>query len=83
MVENVRAKGGEIVKEPTLFKLDGSDFTGAIVKDPDGCSFELIQADSTWSRMSTSHSLHHAMLFVTDLDRSIEFYEKVIYAPFF
>ncbi|PON82593.1 Glyoxalase I [Trema orientale] len=79
MVENIRGKGGDIVKEPTLFEMDGSDYSGAIVKDPDGCTFELIQSDSiSGSSPSPAPPLNHVMLFVADLDRSIQFYEKAL-----
>lgn len=71
MVENVRAKGGEnmIIREP--FELKGSpNFLLAYVKDPNGYIFELIQRVQT-------QPLCHLMLRVADLQRSIDFYQKV------
>lgn len=68
------------MKEPFLFTADGSDYSGAVVKDhddDDGCTFELVQVAST-STTAPSHPLNHVMLSVSDLDRSIEFYEKVM-----
>ncbi|XP_043692017.1 lactoylglutathione lyase GLX1-like [Telopea speciosissima] len=68
MVENVRAKGGVVTREPGPVK--GGASVIAFVKDPDGYLFELIQ------RGPTSEPLCQVMLRVGDLDRSIQFYEK-------
>lgn len=70
MVENITAKSADsIIREP--FELKGSSFVLAYVKDPDGYIFELIQ------RAPTPQPLCHVMLRVADLQRSINFYEKV------
>lgn len=77
LVENVRAKGGKITLEPKIIDVDGEDFFLGFAKDPDGCSFELLQRDST------PQPFWQIMLCVEDLDRSISFYEKVIYCSCF
>ena len=68
-VEKIRAKGGIVTREPSLVK--GGSTMIAFVKDPDGYLFELIQ------RGPTPEPLCQIMLRVGDLDRSINFYEKV------
>ena len=70
MVEDIRAKGGIITREPAPVK--GGTSVIAFVKDPDGYIFELIQ------RGPTPEPLCHVMLRVGDLEKSIKFYEKVI-----
>lgn len=70
MVEDIRAKGGDITREPGPVK--GGSSVIAFVKDPDGYLFELIQ------RASTPEPLCQVMLRVGDLDRSVKFYEKVV-----
>ncbi|KAF2617027.1 hypothetical protein F2Q68_00040671 [Brassica cretica] len=70
MVEAVRAKGGNVTREPGPVKGGGSVI--AFVKDPDGYTFELIQ------RGPTPEPLCQVMLRVGDLDRAIKFYEKVM-----
>lgn len=70
MVEDIRAKGGVVTREPGPVK--GGTTVIAFVKDPDGYIFELIQ------RGPTPEPLCQVMLRVGDLDRSIQFYEKVI-----
>ncbi|XP_015883551.3 lactoylglutathione lyase GLX1-like [Ziziphus jujuba] len=72
LVENVRAKGGKIILEPKIIEVDGEDFFLGFAKDPDGCSFELLQRDST------PQPFWQLMLCVHDLDRSISFYEKAL-----
>lgn len=68
LVEDVRAKGGNITREPGPVK--GGSTVIAFVKDPDGYLFELIQ------RGPTPEPLCQIMLRVGDLDRAIIFYEK-------
>ncbi|KAJ1428732.1 Vicinal oxygen chelate [Sesbania bispinosa] len=70
LVEDIRAKGGNITREPGPVK--GGTSVIAFVKDPDGYSFELIQ------RASTPEPLCQVMLRVGDLERSIKFYEKAL-----
>lgn len=70
MVEDIRAKGGIITREPGPVK--GGKSVIAFVKDPDGYIFELIQ------RGPTPEPLCQVMLRVGDLEKSIQFYEKVI-----
>ncbi|KAK1361944.1 hypothetical protein POM88_046418 [Heracleum sosnowskyi] len=70
-VENARAKGGNVSREPGPVK--GRSSIIAFVKDPDGYAFEIIQ------RASTPEPLCQVMLRVGDLDRSINFYEKASY----
>lgn len=75
MVEDIRAKGGSITREPGPVK--GGTTVIAFVKDPDGYIFEIIQ------RESTPEPLCQIMLRVGDLERSIRFYEKVeVHAQF-
>ena len=69
MVEDIKAKGGTITREPGPVK--GGSTVIAFAKDPDGYLFELIQ------RGPTPEPLCQVMLRVGDLDRSIKFYEKV------
>lgn len=68
LVEDIRAKGGKITREPAPVK--GGTTVIAFVQDPDGYIFELIQ------RGLTPEPLCQIMLRVGDLDRSIKFYEK-------
>jgi hypothetical protein len=70
LVEDIRARGGNVTREPGPVK--GGQSVIAFVKDPDGYAFELIQ------RGPTPEPLCQVMLRVGDLDRSIKFYEKVI-----
>ncbi|KAH9749543.1 Lactoylglutathione lyase GLX1 [Citrus sinensis] len=70
MVENIRAKGGNVTREPGPLKGMTTHF--AFVKDPDGYIFELIQ------RGPTPEPLCQVMLRVGDLGRSIKFYEKAL-----
>ncbi|KAA8515516.1 hypothetical protein F0562_018873 [Nyssa sinensis] len=70
LVENIRAKGGNVTREPGPVK--GGKSVIAFVKDPDGYIFELIQ------RGPTPEPLCQVMLRVGDLDRSIKFYEKAL-----
>lgn len=70
LVENIRAKGGNVTREPGPVK--GGNSVIAFVKDPDGYTFELIQ------RPSTPEPLCQIMLRVGDLDKSISFYERVM-----
>lgn len=70
LVEDVRAKGGVVTREPGPVK--GGSSVIAFVKDPDGYLFEIIQ------REQTPEPLCQVMLRVGDLDRSIKFYEKAL-----
>ncbi|XP_058094918.1 lactoylglutathione lyase GLX1 [Magnolia sinica] len=70
LVEDIRAKGGKITREPGPVK--GGKTVIAFVQDPDGYIFELIQ------RGPTPEPLCQVMLRVGDLDRSIKFYEKAL-----
>lgn len=69
MIENIKAKGGTVTREPGPVK--GGSTVIAFVKDPDGYLFEIIQ------RGPTPEPLCQVMLRVGDLERSIKFYEKV------
>ncbi|XP_020593985.1 lactoylglutathione lyase [Phalaenopsis equestris] len=68
LVEDIRAKGGKITREPGPVK--GGSTVIAFAQDPDGYIFELLQ------RGPTLEPLCQVMLRVGDLDRSIQFYEK-------
>ncbi|XP_013693511.2 lactoylglutathione lyase GLX1-like [Brassica napus] len=70
MVETVRAKGGNVTREPG--PVEGGSSIIAIVKDPDGYPFELIQ------RGPTPEPFCQVMLRVGDLDGAIKFYEKAL-----
>jgi len=70
LVEDIRAKGGVVTREPGPVK--GGQSVIAFVKDPDGYVFELIQ------RGPTPEPLCQVMLRVGDLDRSIKFYEQAL-----
>ncbi|KAF5944949.1 hypothetical protein HYC85_019026 [Camellia sinensis] len=70
LVEDIKAKGGIITREPGPVK--GGKTVIAFAKDPDGYLFELIQ------RGPTPEPLCQVMLRVGDLDRSIKFYEKAL-----
>jgi lactoylglutathione lyase len=74
-VELIRAKGGKITREPGPVK--GGKTVIAFVEDPDGYKFELLE------RGPTPEPLCQVMLRVGDLNRSIEFYEKVRINPIF
>jgi len=65
----VRAKGGVITREPGPVK--GGDSAIAVIEDPDGYKFELLE------RAPSPEPLCKVMLRVGDLYRSIKFYEKV------
>ncbi|KAI5447201.1 Lactoylglutathione lyase [Lathyrus oleraceus] len=69
-VEDVRAKGGNVTREPG--PVSGGSTVIAFVKDPDGYIFEILE------RASTPEPLCQVMLRVGDLDRSIKFYEKTL-----
>lgn len=67
----IKAKGGKVTREPGPVK--GGKSVIAFIEDPDGYKFELIE------RGPTPEPLCQVMLRVGDLDRSIEFYEKVFF----
>ncbi|XP_022142111.1 putative lactoylglutathione lyase isoform X3 [Momordica charantia] len=69
LVEDIRAKGGSIIKEPMVL---GGSTVLAFLKDPDGYIFELTQ------RGPTPEPLCQVLLRVGDLERSIKFYEKAL-----
>ena len=71
VVDLVKAKGGKVTRETGPVK--GGKSIIAFVEDPDGYKFELIQ------RPATPEPLCQIMLRVGDLDRAIEFYEKVLF----
>lgn len=68
-MELIRAKGGKITREPGPVK--GGSTVIAFIEDPDGYKFELLE------RGPSPEPLCQVMLRVGDLNRSIEFYEKV------
>lgn len=68
-VDLIKAKGGKVTREPGPVK--GGKTVIAFVEDPDGYKFELIERDPT------PEPLCQVMLRVGDLQRSIDFYEKV------
>lgn len=68
-MELIKAKGGKVTREPGPVK--GGSTVIAFIEDPDGYKFELLE------RGPTPEPLCQVMLRVGDLDRSINFYEKV------
>lgn len=72
-MELIRVKGGKISREPGPVK--GGKTVIAFIEDPDGYKFELLE------RGPTPEPLCQVMLRVGDLNRSIEFYEKVRVNP--
>jgi len=70
-VELIKAKGGTVTREPGPVK--GGKSVIAFIEDPDGYKFELIE------RGPTPEPLCQVMLRVGDLDRAINFYDKVTY----
>ncbi|KAM0939612.1 putative lactoylglutathione lyase [Dioscorea sansibarensis] len=67
-VDLIKAKGGKVIKEPGPVS-DGNTVI-AFVEDPDGYKFKLLE------RGLTPEPLCQVMLWVGDLGRSINFYEK-------
>ncbi|KAI4388373.1 hypothetical protein MLD38_000707 [Melastoma candidum] len=70
IVERVRQHGGKITREPGT--MGGGSQVFAFVEDTNGYSFELLQ------KGPTPEPLSHVMLQVTDLNRSVSFYEKAL-----
>ncbi|KAK7259030.1 hypothetical protein RIF29_24624 [Crotalaria pallida] len=70
LVEHIRAKGGNITREPG--PVQGGTTVIAFVKDPDGYTFALIQ------RPSIRDPFAQIALRVGDLERTIKFYEKAL-----
>ncbi|KAK3003423.1 hypothetical protein RJ639_018688 [Escallonia herrerae] len=68
-VDLIKAKGGTVTREPGPVK--GGSTVIAFIEDPDGYKFELLE------RGPTPEPLCQVMLRVGDLERSINFYEKV------
>ncbi|KDD76633.1 hypothetical protein H632_c154p1 [Helicosporidium sp. ATCC 50920] len=71
MAEHIKTAGGSISREPGPVK--GGTTHIAFVKDPSGYSFELVQREK-----ESREPLNHIMLRVGNLDKSIEFYTKVL-----
>jgi lactoylglutathione lyase len=69
-VEDIRAKGGNITREPG--PVEGGTTVIAFVKDPDGYTFALIQ------RSIIHDPFIQISLRVGDLERDIKFYEKAL-----
>ena len=69
VVDLVKAKGGKVTREPGPVK--GGSQIIAFVEDPDGYKFELLQ------RPATPEPFCQVMLRVGDLDRAVQFCEKV------
>ena len=69
----INSKGGIVTREPGPVK--GGSTVIAFVEDPDGYKFELLE------RGPTPEPFCQVMLRVGDLDRSINFYEKVRACP--
>ena len=72
LVEDIRAKGGVVTREPGPVK--GGQSVIAFVKDPDGYVFELIQ------RGPTPEPLYQVMLRVGDLETAGTIYFKRVFA---
>lgn len=68
-IDLVKAKEGKVTREPQPVK-SGSMVTASI-EDPNGYRFELLE------RRPTREPLNQVMLRVGDLDRAIDFYQKV------
>lgn len=68
-VDLIRRKGGKVTREPG--PVEGGSTKIAIVEDPDGYKFELLE------RGPTVEPLCQVMLRVGDLDHEINFYKKV------
>ncbi|OMO83498.1 hypothetical protein CCACVL1_11378 [Corchorus capsularis] len=69
-VEEIRARGGVIRREPGT--LPGLSQIFAFVEDPDGYSIEILE------RPPTPAPINHIMLQVVVLDRAIQFYQKAL-----
>ncbi|GAU18397.1 hypothetical protein TSUD_202860 [Trifolium subterraneum] len=69
-VEDIRAKGGNITREPG--PVEGGTTVIAFVKDPDGYTFALIQ------RSIIRDPFIQISLRIGDLERDIKFYEKAL-----
>lgn len=68
-MELIKAKGGKVTREPGPVK--GGKTVIAFIEDPDGYKFELLE------RGPTPEPFCQVMLRVGDMDRAINFYEKV------
>ena len=68
-MEKVRANGGIVTLEPAP---SGNTTVFAFVQDPDGYSIEL------FNLAPSSEPLRLLALHVINMDRAIEFYQKVI-----
>ena len=64
LVEDIRAKGGVVIREPGPIK--GGQSVIAFVKDPDGYVFELIQRGPTPERPRVVLSLESLVLLKVD-----------------
>ncbi|KAK1367782.1 Lactoylglutathione lyase [Heracleum sosnowskyi] len=67
-VDLIKQKGGKVTREPG--PVEGGSTKIAIIEDPDGYKFELLE------RGPTLEPLCQVMLRVGDLDRAINFYKK-------
>lgn len=68
-VELVKQKGGKVARTPGA--IEGDSIITALVEDPNGYKFELLQ------RGPTPEPFCQVMLRVGDLDHAINFYKKV------
>ncbi|XP_024985665.1 probable lactoylglutathione lyase, chloroplastic [Cynara cardunculus var. scolymus] len=68
-VDLVKAKGGKVTREPGPLK--GSSTVIALIEDPNGYKFELLERKSR-----ILEPLCEVMLRVGDIDRSIKFYQQ-------
>lgn len=67
-VELIKAKGGKVTREPG--PANGGSTIIALIEDPDGYPFELLE------KWPTPEPFSQVMLRVGDLDRAINFYKK-------
>ena len=67
----MRAKGGVVTREP-YSPAGGDTIVVAFVQDPDGYSIEL------FNLAPSAEPLRQLSLRVSNIDRAIEFYQKVI-----
>lgn len=71
-MELIKAKGGKVTREPG--PANGGSTIIALIEDPDGYPFELLE------KWPTPEPFSQVMLRVGDLDRAINFYKKVSWA---
>lgn len=68
-MELIKAKGGKVTREPG--PANGGSTIIALIEDPDGYPFELLE------KWPTPEPFSQVMLRVGDLDRAVNFYKKV------